>query len=73
VLHQFWNQHCDEPQSNLIFVSNIPAPHLKNLAEQARQSISLDEFEQTLNRQMQNDSQQITNRLGINLQDYGYS
>jgi len=48
VLDQFWNQHCSEPKCNLFFVSNIPAPHLKNLAERARQSISLEEFEQTL-------------------------
>lgn len=69
VLDQFWNQHCSEPKCNLFFVSNIPAPHLKSLAERARQSISLEEFEQTLNKQMQTDSQQIINRLGINLQE----
>jgi len=69
VLQQFWKQHYMEPECNLFFISDIPAPNLKSLAEQARQSISLEEFEQTLNEQMQNDSQQIINKLEINLQD----
>lgn len=69
VLQQFWNQHCIEPGCNLVFVSDIPAPKLNNLAEQARQSISIEEFEQTLNQQMRIDSQQIIDKLGINLKD----
>ena len=69
VLQQFWKQHYMEPECNLFFISDIPAPNLKSLAEQARQSISLEEFEQTLNEQMRNDSQQIINKLEINLQD----
>lgn len=69
VLQQFWAQYYIEPECNLFFVSDIPAPNLKNLAEQARQSVSLAEFEQTLNEQMQKDSQQIINKLEINLQD----
>lgn len=69
VLDQFWNQHCSEPQSNKVFVSNIPAPRLRNLADLARRSTSLVEFEQTLSRQMKSDSERIIKKLGIAMQD----
>ena len=69
VLQQFWKQHCIEPECNLVFVSNSPAPNLENLAEQASQSISSEEFRKTLNKQKHKDSQQIIDKLGINLKD----
>ncbi len=69
VLPQFWEQHRIDSECNLFFVSDIPSQPLKNLADQARRSISLEEFEQTLNRQMREDSKQIIDRLGLSLQE----
>ncbi len=69
VLYQFWNQHCKEPEARLIFVSNIVAPNLQNLADHARRSISSGEFEKTLTKQMDTDVQQIIGHLKINMND----
>lgn len=69
VLSQFWDQHGVEPHSALLFVSNISAPELEALAEHARQSISSGEFEKTWTKTIERDTNKVTDKLGITVED----
>lgn len=44
VIGQFWEQHKAVPGCHLVFVSNVPAPGLQDLAERSRESVSSAEL-----------------------------
>jgi tetratricopeptide (TPR) repeat protein len=69
ILRQFCEQYIAEPQSKLFFVSNIPAPQLQQLTDRARQTISPDEFQETLTKEMRKHVKQIIEALGVSWKD----
>jgi hypothetical protein len=68
VIQAFWKQHCEEPESRLFFVSNIPAQPLQNLADHARQTASPEEFQQRAKKDIHDDTAQVIEKLEIPMQ-----
>jgi hypothetical protein len=68
VLTQIIKQHGNEPKSTLVFVSDIPAQYLNNISDQAKKSLSKEDFEQILNKQMKKDVQRISDYLNIDIE-----
>ena len=69
VIQSFWKQYCEEPESRLFFVSNIPAQPLQKLAEHARQTTSSEEFQEQFTKGTQGDAAQIIEKLNITMRE----
>jgi len=62
VLQQFFDQHQEEPEAELRFVSNARSTCLEGLSERARQSVSSQEFIGSLSEKLRGELEDIAGK-----------